>query len=38
LAAAFTAGLHSAFYASVVFMVFAAVLSATRVFSRAKKG
>ncbi|HSZ43426.1 MAG TPA: MFS transporter [Trebonia sp.] len=38
LAAAFTTGLHAAFYASVAFMVIAAVLSATRVFSRAKKG
>jgi MFS family permease len=31
LAAAFTTGLHAAFYASVAFMVIAAVLSATRV-------
>jgi len=31
LAAAFTSGLHAAFYASVGFMVIAAVLSATRV-------
>jgi EmrB/QacA subfamily drug resistance transporter len=37
LAAAFTTGLHAAFYASVGFMVIAAVLSATRLFSRAKK-
>jgi MFS family permease len=37
LAAAFTTGLHAAFYASVAFMVIAAVLSATRVYSRAKK-
>ncbi|MGH8961476.1 MAG: MFS transporter [Jatrophihabitantaceae bacterium] len=37
LAAAFTTGLHAAFYASVGFMVIAAVLSATRVLTRAKK-
>jgi EmrB/QacA subfamily drug resistance transporter len=35
LAAAFTTGLHAAFYASVAFMVIAAVLSATRLFSKA---
>src|SRR5262249_7641421 len=34
LAAAFTTGLHSAFYASTVFMVIAAALSATRARSR----
>jgi hypothetical protein len=33
LAAAFTAGLHSAFYASMAFMVIAAALSASRVRS-----
>jgi EmrB/QacA subfamily drug resistance transporter len=37
LAAAFTTGLHAAFYASVAFMVIAAVLSATRLFSRSKR-
>jgi EmrB/QacA subfamily drug resistance transporter len=34
VAGAFTTGLHAAFYASVGFMAIAAVLSATRVFSR----
>jgi EmrB/QacA subfamily drug resistance transporter len=34
IAAAFTTGLHAAFYASVAFMAVAAVLSATRVLAR----
>lgn len=34
VAVAFTTGLHAAFYASVIFMAVAAVLSATRVLSR----
>ncbi|TAN23620.1 MAG: MFS transporter [Actinomycetota bacterium] len=34
LAAVFTSGLHSAFYASVIIMAFAALLSATRVLRR----
>jgi hypothetical protein len=38
LAAAFTTGLHAAFYASVAFMVIAAVLSATRVRVRFRRG
>jgi EmrB/QacA subfamily drug resistance transporter len=37
LAAAFTTGLHAAFYASVAFMVVAAVLSATRVRFRFRR-
>ena len=35
LASVFTSGLHSAFYASVFIMAFAALLSATRVFRKA---
>jgi EmrB/QacA subfamily drug resistance transporter len=38
LAVAFTTGLHAAFYASVAFMVIAAVLSATRVRVRFRRG
>ena len=38
LAIAFTTGLHAAFYASVAFMVIAAVLSATRVLGRKQQG
>ena len=38
LAAAFTTGLHAAFYASVAFMVIAAALSATRVRVRFRRG
>ena len=34
LASVFTAGLHSAFYASTIFMALAAILSATRVLSK----
>jgi EmrB/QacA subfamily drug resistance transporter len=34
LAGVFTSGLHAAFYASMIFMVVAAVLSSTRVFRR----
>jgi EmrB/QacA subfamily drug resistance transporter len=36
LASAFTTGLHAAFYVSVVFMVIAAVLSATRILGRSQ--
>lgn len=37
LAKVFTSGIHSAFYASVVFMAAAALLSATRVFRRSAR-
>jgi EmrB/QacA subfamily drug resistance transporter len=38
LAVAFTTGLHAAFYASVAFMVIAAVLSATRILGAKRQG
>ena len=37
LASVFTSGLHSAFYASTIFMALAAVLSATRVFMKSSR-
>ncbi len=37
LASVFTSGLHSAFYASTIFMALAALLSATRVFMKSSR-